>query len=119
MLYSLLTKHAHGHSSVIRLPTKKGMLIVFAVIVVIMIDMPRTTKYTYSRYVSSTIGIIASASVSSDANITVIANSCIIIANISIRAGIIAITTYTIISCLLYTSPSPRDRQKSRMPSSA
>ena len=23
------------------------------------------------------------------------------------------------ISCLLYTSPSPRDRQKSRMPSSA
>ena len=24
-----------------------------------------------------------------------------------------------IISCLLYTSPSPRDRQKSRMPSSA
>ena len=25
----------------------------------------------------------------------------------------------TIYSCLLYTSPSPRDRQKSRMPSSA
>ena len=25
----------------------------------------------------------------------------------------------THISCLLYTSPSPRDRQKSRMPSSA
>ena len=25
----------------------------------------------------------------------------------------------TVISCLLYTSPSPRDRQKSRMPSSA
>ena len=25
----------------------------------------------------------------------------------------------TDISCLLYTSPSPRDRQKSRMPSSA
>ena len=24
-----------------------------------------------------------------------------------------------LISCLLYTSPSPRDRQKSRMPSSA
>ena len=24
-----------------------------------------------------------------------------------------------ILSCLLYTSPSPRDRQKSRMPSSA
>ena len=25
----------------------------------------------------------------------------------------------SIFSCLLYTSPSPRDRQKSRMPSSA
>ena len=28
-------------------------------------------------------------------------------------------TLYMLISCLLYTSPSPRDRQKSRMPSSA
>ena len=26
---------------------------------------------------------------------------------------------YNLYSCLLYTSPSPRDRQKSRMPSSA
>ena len=26
---------------------------------------------------------------------------------------------YIVMSCLLYTSPSPRDRQKSRMPSSA
>ena len=26
---------------------------------------------------------------------------------------------YEVIPCLLYTSPSPRDRQKSRMPSSA
>ena len=30
-----------------------------------------------------------------------------------------AVTTELAISCLLYTSPSPRDRQKSRMPSSA
>ena len=28
-------------------------------------------------------------------------------------------TNYTYNACLLYTSPSPRDRQKSRMPSSA
>ena len=28
-------------------------------------------------------------------------------------------TGYRYYSCLLYTSPSPRDRQKSRMPSSA
>ena len=27
--------------------------------------------------------------------------------------------TWTATTCLLYTSPSPRDRQKSRMPSSA
>ena len=27
--------------------------------------------------------------------------------------------SYSMLSCLLYTSPSPRDRQKSRMPSSA
>ena len=30
--------------------------------------------------------------------------------------GVAVLITY---SCLLYTSPSPRDRQKSRMPSSA
>ena len=29
------------------------------------------------------------------------------------------IGTYKVYICLLYTSPSPRDRQKSRMPSSA
>ena len=29
------------------------------------------------------------------------------------------ISRYVGIACLLYTSPSPRDRQKSRMPSSA
>ena len=28
-------------------------------------------------------------------------------------------TRYQLTNCLLYTSPSPRDRQKSRMPSSA
>ena len=28
-------------------------------------------------------------------------------------------TSFTYKGCLLYTSPSPRDRQKSRMPSSA
>ena len=33
--------------------------------------------------------------------------------------GLSATTYARIVSCLLYTSPSPRDRQKSRMPSSA
>ena len=31
----------------------------------------------------------------------------------------LASMSYTTLACLLYTSPSPRDRQKSRMPSSA
>ena len=34
--------------------------------------------------------------------------------NLPVGDGVIIINT-----CLLYTSPSPRDRQKSRMPSSA
>ena len=37
-----------------------------------------------------------------------------------LRAGNIKISgKETFLDCLLYTSPSPRDRQKSRMPSSA
>ena len=31
----------------------------------------------------------------------------------------LGVILYTMVTCLLYTSPSPRDRQKSRMPSSA
>ena len=31
----------------------------------------------------------------------------------------VAASAHDVHSCLLYTSPSPRDRQKSRMPSSA
>ena len=34
-----------------------------------------------------------------------------------VKAG--RVTSVDIYDCLLYTSPSPRDRQKSRMPSSA
>ena len=36
-----------------------------------------------------------------------------------LSAGCFAATTGYGYDCLLYTSPSPRDRQKSRMPSSA
>ena len=39
---------------------------------------------------------------------------------ISVQAGLPTVVPVTInMNCLLYTSPSPRDRQKSRMPSSA
>ena len=37
----------------------------------------------------------------------------------AVVVGIAGYHYYRIWSCLLYTSPSPRDRQKSRMPSSA
>ena len=33
--------------------------------------------------------------------------------------AVIGIRCCNVLTCLLYTSPSPRDRQKSRMPSSA
>ena len=36
-----------------------------------------------------------------------------------IVAHILATQEWGVSACLLYTSPSPRDRQKSRMPSSA
>ena len=35
------------------------------------------------------------------------------------RAGDVPLALKQFYNCLLYTSPSPRDRQKSRMPSSA
>ena len=35
------------------------------------------------------------------------------------HSGELEETSYSNTTCLLYTSPSPRDRQKSRMPSSA
>ena len=43
-------------------------------------------------------------------------NADIIVKIVMIGLAIASIITWT---CLLYTSPSPRDRQKSRMPSSA
>ena len=43
-----------------------------------------------------------------------------ILGGIGARTAIVALVLYALLPiCLLYTSPSPRDRQKSRMPSSA
>ena len=39
--------------------------------------------------------------------------------NLVIKFATATIAASTVCTCLLYTSPSPRDRQKSRMPSSA
>ena len=42
------------------------------------------------------------------------------IASINLRAEVDRLhLSYRVLVCLLYTSPSPRDRQRSRMPSSA
>ena len=38
---------------------------------------------------------------------------------IALSLGLPDSVLYLLYTCLLYTSPSPRDRQKSRMPSSA
>ena len=42
-----------------------------------------------------------------------------LLTDVTAHAEIQAITAASNYFCLLYTSPSPRDRQKSRMPSSA
>ena len=49
---------------------------------------------------------------------TVIAFLAITFASINVFGGYL-VTNRMLSICLLYTSPSPRDRQKSRMPSSA
>ena len=41
------------------------------------------------------------------------------VGNLAAEASRIRQSGYAVYTCLLYTSPSPRDRQKSRMPSSA
>ena len=47
------------------------------------------------------------------------ASNKILVAAIVIAALVEGIAFAALFACLLYTSPSPRDRQKSRMPSSA
>ena len=39
--------------------------------------------------------------------------------DLSLDENVLPVTAAKVWNCLLYTSPSPRDRQKSRMPSSA
>ena len=73
-------------------------------------------------------GLLAAA----DAALTVVSRNDIVDMAIGSRSGkalmaisndigahINAVNFMRVVSCLLYTSPSPRDRQKSRMPSSA
>ena len=46
-------------------------------------------------------------------------NTVLIIIGTSIGTLIIGVGSAWLVTCLLYTSPSPRDRTRSRMPSSA
>ena len=41
------------------------------------------------------------------------------VGHVRVFAALASFISAVLIACLLYTSPSPRDRQKSRMPSSA
>ena len=63
--------------------------------------------------------IIGSIPLSSIANIEIIRGSGSIRHGDGAMGGVINITTSNYIDCLLYTSPSPRDVEESRMPSSA
>ena len=51
--------------------------------------------------------------------LAVVVLAVIILVNLVIRALPTKYTEYDISTCLLYTSPSPRDPKTSRMPSSA
>ena len=64
--------------------------------------------------VSDIISLTGTSSLSGTLN-TVVNPTCDAAANGSIDIDVEGAS----LSCLLYTSPSPRDRQKSRMPSSA
>ena len=67
--------------------------------------------------VSSTI---PTAGVNIDVTVRKDADNSVVFTNISSSvAGDNIVNITGLIPCLLYTSPSPRDRQKSRMPSSA
>ena len=63
---------------------------------------------------------IAAAEASPSAKIYVFEKSNKLLSKVSISGGGRCNVTHACFDpCLLYTSPSPRDRQKSRMPSSA
>ena len=52
-------------------------------------------------------------------SVVVLCVLCLLKLNVLMSLIIAAMTGAVLGGCLLYTSPSPRDRQKSRMPSSA
>ena len=62
------------------------------------------------------IGASGTPTIESPNNLNLNAVNVAISTNVSIGG---TLTVSGNVSCLLYTSPSPRDRQKSRMPSSA
>ena len=84
----------------------------------------RQTFLGQKRDASGLVGVVgvaqASAATASDHSLTFgdkLQTFLLIIASLNIFVGIFNL--FPLLPCLLYTSPSPRDRQKSRMPSSA
>ena len=78
-------------------------------------------KSTFSGPIRSLAGIITAGnanvvSLTADTTLTVDAHAGKILTTNDADGKF---TLPSIVACLLYTSPSPRDRQKSRMPSSA
>ena len=84
-------------------------------------DWPETIQITMSQDRSEDIYEMVTSLSSSIINAVVLV-FIVCIAALGLRSALFvgwAIPASFLMSCLLYTSPSPRDRQKSRMPSSA
>ena len=76
------------------------------------LEQPKNKKITLSNFFESIVSIdkLANRALSTaNSNLNIIQEQKLLIESLSMSLE----------GCLLYTSPSPRDRQKSRMPSSA
>ena len=78
--------------------------------------MPLVPNFTASQF-SGTPSVLTLTDTSTGSDVTIAKRRIYLLqANGTMLVPAGTLTTYI---CLLYTSPSPRDRQKTRMPSSA
>ena len=89
--------------------------LIISIVVVILLEITQTINPTRSFQIQDILDGIAGAAVGSIVG-TIVIN---ILSQKVIMILTLVMTALVVITCLLYTSPSPRDRQKSRMPSSA